>query len=147
MKFNWGTGILIAIILFMAVIIYTVIYIMNQDVELVTDNYYEKTLVYQDEIDKQQRSRLYESEVSLEQTGSGLILKFPEAISDQVTGGELYFYRPSKASLDFTLPVELDSAGWQRFNSDKIPKGFWAVSIRWNMGGDEYLVNKKLSLN
>ena len=44
LKLNWGTGIAIVIAIFMVITIATVVYLMNQDVELVTDDYYKKEL-------------------------------------------------------------------------------------------------------
>ena len=48
-KFNWGHGILIAIILFLAGIGAMVFISMKQNnsIELIEDNYYEKELVFQ----------------------------------------------------------------------------------------------------
>ena len=46
-KFNWGTGILITIIIFMVITIGTVVFLMNQDVDLVTSDYYNKGIQHQ----------------------------------------------------------------------------------------------------
>ena len=51
-KWNWGTGILLSIIVFMAILIGIVYVFMNQDVDLVTKDYYGKELRYQDQINK-----------------------------------------------------------------------------------------------
>ena len=51
-KFNWGTGILITIIVFMIVPIGTVVFLMNQDVDLVATDYYNKGIQHQEQIDR-----------------------------------------------------------------------------------------------
>jgi hypothetical protein len=51
-KLNWGTGIVITIIVFPLISFAMIFHFMNQKVDLVTDNYYEKTLVYQNQIDE-----------------------------------------------------------------------------------------------
>ncbi|MDZ7626149.1 MAG: FixH family protein [Ignavibacteriaceae bacterium] len=46
-KLNWGTGILIGIIVFVVISISMTVIFMTQDVDLVADKYYENSLQYQ----------------------------------------------------------------------------------------------------
>ena len=55
-KISWGTGIVIGIIIFVVLSVTMTVIFMMQDVNLVTDKYYENSLQYQDEIDKQNRT-------------------------------------------------------------------------------------------
>ena len=52
MKFNWGTGIFLLYAGFAAVTIALVIFAMTKKVDLVTDNYYDKELKYEEQIQK-----------------------------------------------------------------------------------------------
>ena len=54
----------------------TVIF-MTQDVSLVSDNYYEKSLAYQDEIDKQSRTKSLDEQVKINFTGEVINILFP----------------------------------------------------------------------
>ncbi len=147
MKFNWGTGILIFIIIFVAATIFTAVTLMNKDVDLVTDNYYEKTLVYQDEIDKLNRSVDISGKVDFIYTDNLLSIKFPHEAALKIKSGEISFYRPSNSSLDFNLPFEPDSTGLVVFNTDKITKGLWDVKLKWQQHGKDFLVEKRLIMD
>ena len=60
MKFNWGTGIVLAFIGFISFIMYFVVN-MNTDKkldhDLVTEDYYKQELKYQNDIDKEKNAK------------------------------------------------------------------------------------------
>ncbi len=72
----------------------TVIF-MTQDVSLVSDNYYEKSLEYQDEIDKQSRTKSLDEQVKINFNGEVITVLFPSDYLEKKISGEIYFYRPS----------------------------------------------------
>jgi len=119
---------------------------MNEDVELVTDNYYEKTLVYQDEINKLERSAELSEKINLVYSDKVLRIKFPKELTKSIKLGEIYFYRPSNVSLDFKLPLILDTSGTQSVNVEKIADGLWNVNLKWQINGKDYKFEKKLIL-
>ena len=90
----------------------TVIF-MTQDVSLVSDNYYEKSLSYQTEIDKQSRTNSLDEQVKINFNGEVINILFPSTYLDKNISGEIYFYRPSNPKLDFKLPLELNEEGNQ----------------------------------
>lgn len=146
MRFDWGTGIVIFICVFMVITIFSVVMLMNEDVEIVTNNYYEKTLVYQNEIDKFERSAELSGKIDLVYSDKVLHIKFPKELTSSIKLGEIYFYRPSTASLDFKLPLILDTTGAQSLKGDKIAEGLWNVNLKWQINGKDYKFEKKLIL-
>ena len=91
-KWNWGWGILLTIILFMGLTLARVLYFMNRDVDLVTDHYYDKEIKYQQQIDKEKRTVKLNENLNVEYSGSLLHVMFPK---DSAISGDLYFYRPA----------------------------------------------------
>ena len=73
-NFNWGTGILITIIVFMIITLGTVFTFMNEKVDLVTDNYYKKELKYQKQIDKLNRTHDMRMDVEIQLSNNGIVL-------------------------------------------------------------------------
>ena len=73
-KSKWGYGVAFlygGFVLFMLSIVF---YVSFQDFQMVEDDYYRKELVYQDQIDKMERTRKNNSDVSVEIASSGNIL-------------------------------------------------------------------------
>jgi hypothetical protein len=144
MKFNWGTGIVISFILFALSIAFIVIFPFNQSVELVTKDYYEKELIYQEQIDKLERTRLLNESIIINQDEGQLNIIFPLSYSE-VTG-EILFYRPADAKKDFSLRINADSSGSQNIDTRPLIPGYWRVKVLWNMDDLQYYFEKNLML-
>ena len=94
-KWNWGTGILLSIIIFMIILVGLVYIFMNQDVDLVTQDYYGKELKYQKQIDKINNTNEMGKEVGIAILDNFVHLTFPDSVFDKKASGTVYFYRPS----------------------------------------------------
>lgn len=136
MKFNWGTGIVLAILIFMVITIATVVFMMNQDVDLVSNDYYEKGIKHQDQIDLVNRSQKLEANVKMEWKGNLFVISFPEEYYNQSITGEIFFYRPSDVKKDFKLPLSL-TEGNQLIPVKGLEKGLWRVQLNWILNHKE----------
>jgi hypothetical protein len=136
-RFNWGTGIVIGIVIFVVISVTMTIIFMTQDVNLVSDNYYEKSLVYQEEIDKQSRTKTLDEQVKINFNGQAVNVLFPAEYSGKKISGEIFFYRPSNPKLDFVLPIQVNN-GNQIIPVTRLEKGFWRIKLNWVMDGDGY---------
>ena len=144
LKFNWGTGIFLAIVFFMIITIILTVIFMNQRVDLVTNNYYEKTLTYQNQIDTYKRTARLKEKVAFNYADNKINLSFPGSFLQKVNNGKLYFYRPSDSRKDFTVPIQLDEEGSQTVNTTRIDKGYWKVEIQWTMNNEDYKMEKSV---
>ena len=142
LKMNWGTGIVITIVLFLLFSIAMIIHFMNQKVDLVTDNYYEKTLVYQKNIDEAERSEEINKNIKIEYLKNQLKFVFPDSSAKEIKDGEIYFYRPSDSNKDFKTDFSLNENGEILLDESKIDKGYWKVQIRWLMNSESYSVER-----
>ena len=146
-RINWGTGILITIIIFMSITVLTGVFLMNQDVQLVTDNYYEKDLKYQNQIDKLNRTAALEEKVEIKFDGLNVELIFPSSFEADKISGEVYFYRPSDRKKDFKIPLTLDKEAKQIIPVTRIEKGFWRIKLNWSSDGIEYYNERAITVN
>ena len=147
MKMNWGTGIVIAFILFIGIVVTTGVYLMNQDVDLVSDDYYDKEIAYQQHIDNVARTAELSSEELILFDGSFITLKLPLNILTKNVTGEIYLYRPSDSKLDIKLPFSPDDNGIQIIPIEKLQKGFWRVQFSWQSDNKNYYSEKAIVIN
>jgi len=145
-KFSWGTGIVIGIITFVVISVSMTVIFMTQDVSLVSDNYYEKSLTYQDEIDKQSRTNALDEQVKINFNGEIINILFPVEYLNKNISGEIYFYRPSDSKLDFKMPLDLNEEGNQMILVKDFEKGFWRVKLSWTMNGSGYYNEKAITI-
>lgn len=147
MKINWGTSIVIAFVLFIAFIMYFV-YRMNTDVnadhELVTEDYYEKELEYQNEIDSQKAAIEYGAKLEIKKEEDGVYVVFPKNYEIKEVTGKVSLYRPSNRHLDFDLPISLSNTHLL-IPDNRLVGGRWDITVEWEYKGKSFLYKEKIT--
>ncbi|WP_220764011.1 FixH family protein [Flavobacterium sp. UMI-01] len=151
MHINWGTGIVIAIALFMSFILYFVVKVQSNskyDNELVVEEYYKQDAHYQDEINQLQNAHDLSHQPTFDQTAKGITVTFPSEFDFTKLTGELSLYRPSNKKLDFEMPISLTNSN----PSLLIPKtrlvgGRWDITLHWQYEGKEYMTKETVYIN
>ena len=146
-KFNWGTGILITIIVFMVITIGTVIFLMNQDVDLVASDYYDKGIQHQDQIDRLNRTNSMDEAVQINPENGFVRLVFPKSFTQKNFSGTIQFYRPSNSKKDFSLPILIDNSAQQIVPTQNLEKGYWIVKLNWTQDSIEYYKESSFVIN
>jgi hypothetical protein len=147
MKLNWGKSIALVYILFMIGVLIMVYIFMNQDVSLVTDNYYSKTLTYQKEIDKINRTNLLADKLVIEQRQDSILFSFPKTFKSSSISGLIFFYRPSDESKDFVLKINPDDSNIYSVPANKLFKGLWKIKVEWAVSDTAYYNEKIIMVN
>lgn len=137
-KMSWGSWIVVAIVLFVAATFVMVYISMNQRVDLVTDDYYEKELQFQQHIDIVKNTNALEGKVSFDFSSSMMNITFPKAGDPKQYSGMIVVFRPSDKSMDIVRDVSVDSAYSQHISTADLMKGMWRVKISWSVGGQNY---------
>ncbi|PJB00045.1 MAG: hypothetical protein CO128_01655 [Ignavibacteriales bacterium CG_4_9_14_3_um_filter_30_11] len=127
-RYNWGWGILISIIVFLLIMAGLIIFSMNKDVDLVSKDYYKNEIEFQSQIDKENKSKLLNKIVEIHFDKNNLVIVFPDSTN---ISGVLNFYRPSDSNLDFKIPIKLTDSNKLFVALNKFVKGFWKVKINW----------------
>ncbi|GIM58221.1 FixH family protein [Capnocytophaga canimorsus] len=145
MKINWGTGIVLAFVFFIAFILYFVIQMSTNkkyDHELVTEEYYKKELAFQESLQKENKTQKDHMTVKIEIGERGLSLNFPNQKDIQ---GFVNFYRPSDKSKDFQLPIQVHT-GQMFIPMEQLAQGRWNVQINYVWQGEEYMSTHKINI-
>ena len=141
MKFNWGTGIVIAFALFMTFILTYVFKVQSNDKydhELVVEDYYKKEVTVQDDIEREQNAIALKNKIVIENTADGIKIQFPADFDYSKINGKVSLYRPSSQKLDFEIPISLSSPHLLIPKSN-LTGGLWDISVDWNYDGVDYL--------
>ncbi len=147
-KSKWGWGISVLFIGFVLFILALVISASLQDVQLVEDNYYQKGLDYQGQIDRMERADKLEKNVSASynSTSGNIEVVFP-VMENMELSGVIKMFRPSNAGLDFDVPIQVDSSGVQEIKADRMLHGYWQIKILWKADSLEYFSQLPLIIN
>ena len=149
MKLNWGHGIALAVLAFVAFISALVWRCMQEKVDFVTTSYYEKELTYQDRIDRERNALSLAKDITVEvQRQSGQIaIRYPDQLAKESLAGEVSFYKPDNSALDFTVPVQPGQGSLQLVSSAGLRRGLWKVMVNWSSGKTPYYYEQKILLN
>ena len=137
---NWGAKIVLSFVCFFGVI-FTMAYIsMNQDINLVADNYYEQELAYEDQIEriKNTQGLSEKPQMVLDRVEREARLVFPNELIGKVSEGKVHFFRPSNSALDKEFTIVLDQEGFQAFDISAFPAGLWKAKVSWEWKNREY---------
>lgn len=138
-KLNWGHWIAIVLGVFLVLNVIMVIFTFSQDVELVTDNYYEKELKYQDELGKMNKALSLPDSLKMSMDRFELNISYPQSLLKNKLVGTIHLYRPDQRKFDYDVDVKYDDSGRQTINMSGKAPGKWKISISLNDGEHDYL--------
>lgn len=144
MKFNWAAGIVTAIIGFIGFILFFVVTMTTDKAyshDLVTEQYYQEELNYQQEIEAQKNAEVFKEEIKLQRVNNGLTIHFPKNIKREE--GKVFLYRPSNKQLDFEMPIS-NSNTYLLVPEQRLLDGRWNIKILWKNNNKKYLIKKEL---
>jgi nitrogen fixation protein FixH len=147
MKINWGTGLVIGMLLFIGFILFLVIKMTTNEAlnhDLVTEDYYNKELRYQEEIDAEKNMNDFKENIIGEKIADGWLLKFPKEIDASKIKGTVFLFRPSNKKLDFDFPIELSSSNLL-IPDERLLDGRWNITIDWSYNNKNYLYKKAIT--
>ncbi len=148
MKFNFGTGIAIAIGIFMVFILQYVIRVQmdaKYDNQLVTEDYYQQEQEVDGKRDREIAALKLTDKVKIENNDGNIEIGFPEDLDYNNIKGTIFLYRPSNQDLDFAMPIALSSSNLLIPNSNLVD-GRWDIAIEWIYNDNAYRSVEHLTL-
>lgn len=137
---NWGSKIIIAFLLFAALLATMVVISMNQEIGLVAKDYYKQEIAYQDQIDRitNYNNLINKPEFQIDHEKLQVFLHFPPEFESKSISGKLLFFRPSASMLDREVTIDPDNSGKQYIDIADLPKGRWKVKVWWETDQKEF---------
>lgn len=145
-KFNWGWGIAIFIGIFVISMLTMVFSTLDHRWELVTEDYYEKDLAFDQKAEKMRNGNVFSRNLSITPIGMQELEIRYKGFPANVEGA-IHFFRPSNAALDFQVPIQFAADFKQVVKSAKLKSGKWNVQFEWkDASGKEFFTEKTLVL-
>jgi len=137
---QWPVGIAIIYTSFVLILVAFVIYSRYQQVDLVTDDYYDQEIKYQQQINRIDRARSLSEPVNwiFEKKNKSLMIRFPTEFDPGQVRGNILFFRPSDAKQDKLVALNLSSDGTQLISTENLTPGFWKIKIFWYVDKKDY---------
>lgn len=145
MKINWGTGILIFIILFLILSGVFIVFSFQHNNDLVTEDYYNQGAAYSKQIEINKRSAIYNDSVSISKKGSEVEIILSKNLAYMTDSFQIYFFRPSDKTKDYK--IEMPSNLRLIVPCVQLLKGRYIIKISWHNKKEKYLLEKDLFVN
>jgi hypothetical protein len=135
-KIGWGSRIAILYGGFVLLIGIMVTMCINQHIDLVSEDYYEKELRFQDKINEMDNANELNENITHSFSGNELKLQFP--LSFKHISGTVFFFRPSDAAKDLNCALSPGANNVQSVDLNKLSKGMYKMQISWTSDSTNY---------
>lgn len=142
MKFNWGHGIFIFLTIFVTLVITFIVFSLNQEIDLVAKDYYDKGANYSEQIEINKRSQSYQDSINVDINNSIISIQLAEGLKNTNDSISIYFYRPSDKKADFTYVAIMSNKIEIPFS--KFKKGRYIAKFTWNQSDQTYNTEKEI---
>lgn len=144
-KLSWGKGLILFFLVFFVWIFSFVFFAMRQNIDLVSEDYYQKGADYSQQITINKRSELYQDSVQIRVEGSQVQVELSNRSGNMGDSIQVYFFRPSDKAKDIRMnfkktgsPILIDK--------DLFLRGRYLVYISWGSPDEKYMVKKTLDI-
>ena len=115
----------------------------SQKFDLVTKDYYDQELKYQQVIDQAANSSKLSASIAIERKKGEIKISFPDEMKNKKKTVDLYLYYPADAKKDFRKSFELN----ENEITQALPvgmKGMYELKLTWEADGVKYYFEQKL---
>lgn len=137
-------GIMLALGSFM-IFILSLLFFAGDTGDLVTENYYEKSINFEDDIEAESRSNLLEKHPEVVAQANGFNVVFPPEF--KIDEGNIYLLRSNNQNQDVQLNLKLNNKNQMLIPSTKLVDGVYEMTLSWKMNNETYLVKKPIRWN
>ena len=139
-NFSWGHGVFIALAAFIIFILSMLFLFPNgqKNSEMVTDNYYEEELKYQDVIDSKKRADELQEKPVYSQDKAGIKITFPQDYNNSNTTVKFVLNRTDDQNLDVHKAVQLDVNRSFVIPAQVLKMGNYTLRLSWTKDKTDY---------
>jgi len=142
----WPLAIILFFALFFSGIAAVITIAATHRESLVSKDYYEQEIRFQDQINAANRAQLSGASIHCDPAGRLITVAVPPEQVGETFSGTVELYRPSSPDLDRTFRLTPKADGTQTLDGGDLATGLWLVRIRWNSGGQDFFLEKKITL-
>lgn len=142
----WPYGIMLFFVLLVGGLAGVLVIAATHRESMVSENYYEQELKFQERIDSAARAQKCGARIQLAPGAGKLVVAVPAEQMARQCAGVIEFYRPSSPALDCDFPLAPGADGAQTVDVSKLAGGLWQVRVKWSAGGQNYFLEQKITL-
>lgn len=139
---SWGKGITIVMVSFMTFILYMVVTLMSKNTDLESENYYEREMEFDTEINALTNTNGLKEKVKITQNENYFVVQFPDV--EHVNSIEVLMFRPNDEKDDRTFRVNDSKTLMIPIN--KLKKGAYKMNIQYKIKDELYMQKENVKV-
>lgn len=139
---NWGKGIVIGMGVFMSFITVLVVILMSQNVDLESEDYYQREINYEQELSAMRNAEQQEKKIKVALSDEYVVVQVPDSVA--FTNVSVYLRRPNNSKDDQFF--KLNNSKNLLIPMSKLRKGNYGMEISYYVGDKPCLQKENLSL-
>jgi hypothetical protein len=139
---NWGRGIIIGMGLFMTFITVLVVILMSKNVDLESEDYYQREINYEQELTAMRNANQQDHRISVGLSGEYVVVQVPDSVN--FTNVSVYLRRPNNSNDDQFF--KLNNSKNLLIPVSKLHKGNYGIEISYYVGDKPCLQKENLTL-
>jgi hypothetical protein len=143
---TWGNKLVIVFLAFAGLMSTLVYKCMNQNFELVSKDYYNDELRYQDKIDGMNNANKLSGVTLTQAATDDVVIKLPKELDGLSATGTVWFYCPTSSVNDRKIPLQVNDEGVMSVQRGLLAATNYLVKITWQIGDDKYYSEKLLAV-
>ncbi len=144
-KLNWGWGVTALYLGFVALIIALVVGSMRQDFDLVSDDYYQQELDYQNVLDAGKNQAELSKPATIHANETSVTIDFPEEFKEELINGNVHFYSPIEDAWDKQIAMN-GVQGSFKVPRSELQKTKYKIKLQWEARGKKYYQESDITL-
>ncbi len=140
---NWGYKILFVYLAFIAGILVLVYKSSSEKVDLVTENYYQQELKYEQKIDEAERAQSLSAPLRYKVNKNEISIFFPKEMNDKKITAQTLLYHAADESKDSVYTLET-SSGKLTMVLPGTDKGMYELKMDWKVDTTRYYSEHKV---
>jgi nitrogen fixation protein FixH len=146
-RIHWGIAVAVVYTTFAAGTVGFVAFAMSQDVDLVTPDYYARSLQHDAHMRAVANANAIGEalQVTSDPEAGEVRVRWPAAMAARVRGS-VTLYRPSDAHSDRRVPLVVPADGTVSIPTAGLAAGHWRLHLQWRADGRDYHAERDLVL-
>ncbi|MEO8070412.1 MAG: FixH family protein [Acidobacteriota bacterium] len=145
-RWNWGSAVAVVYATFAVATTGVVWFAVEHPVDLVSSDYYQQSLTYDERIAAIERGDALGTSVGVVEDDAGVLTVRLPPEQARVARGTITLYSPSTATADRSVALSLDALGRQHIPVDGLRAGLWRVRLAWEAAGDTFYRDEAITL-
>ena len=140
---NWGKSIILSFVVFAVFIGVLVFICVKQEVSLVSKNYYQEELDYQQRIELMNNYNQLSDKPEINISDRSILIQFDS--TKKIGEGTFVMFRPSDGKMDQKFVFQA-SKNIQDFDVSQLARGLYHLKMEWSMNNKGYFLEKTITL-